>query len=287
MSARCSVERHYSRNRLLQAIRNGLRESGLAAEALSVADLAPVDEFHVGGREATGTLLDQLAIAAGHRVLDVGCGLGGAARFAAHRYGCSVAGIDLTRDYVETGTTLCAWVGLGDRVQLRRGDATDIPHADAAFDRAYLMHVGMNVADKRTLSNELYRVLKPGGRLGIYDVMRVGRGSLRFPLPWATGAAGSEVATPAAYTTALQEAGFRITAENDRREFALEALARTRDSLLDTVQRPSLGLHILMGEWTMPRLENLSGNIESGIVAPRELIADKRIQSASLKTQDE
>ena len=129
-----------------------------------VEDLAPVDEFHIGGRVATKEFLDQLEITADDRVLDIGCGLGGASRFTAQEYGCRVTGIDLTDEYVRTGEVLCAWVGLGHRVTLEQGDATATPYADGEFAKAYMLHVGMNIADKDALATELYRILRPALR---------------------------------------------------------------------------------------------------------------------------
>jgi len=82
---------------------------GKSTDTVTIDDLAPVDEFHIGGRRASEDFLDQLAFSTQTKVLDVGCGLGGPARFVANRYGSQVTGIDLTAEYVETGNTLCKW----------------------------------------------------------------------------------------------------------------------------------------------------------------------------------
>ena len=176
----------YSHGALLRAILDGVHQLGKSPDTVSVEDLAPVDEFHIGGRVATEGFLDQLDITADDHVLDIGCGLGGASRFAAQQYGCRVTGIDITDEYVKTGEVLCSWVGLNDRITLEHGDATATSYSDGAFDKAYMMHVGMNIANKKALASELHRILRPGGTLGIYDVMRVGTGGLNFPVPWAT-----------------------------------------------------------------------------------------------------
>jgi ubiquinone/menaquinone biosynthesis C-methylase UbiE len=81
-------------------------------------------------------------------VLDVGCGLGGAARFVASRYGCHVTGIDLTPEFIETAKVICGWVNLDSHISLHQGSALAMPFADRAFDRAYMLHVGMNIDDK-------------------------------------------------------------------------------------------------------------------------------------------
>ncbi len=206
-------------------------------------------------------------------MLDVGCGLGGAARFVAKRYGCHVSGIDLTPEYVETATAICAWVGLGDRISLRQSDALTMPFDDHAFDRAYMMHVGMNIDDKVRLCSEVNRVLRSNSYFGIYDIMRIGDGELKYPVPWATTAASNAVATPDQYREALQKAGFAVTAERNRRDFALAFFARLRAAA--TEGPPPLGLHILMGRNTPGKVQNMIENISSGCIAPIELIARK------------
>jgi SAM-dependent methyltransferase len=274
------VASHYTHGSLLDAIASGLEELGRSPETAGVDDLAPVDEFHVGGRVATEHFLDQLAIGPGDHVLDVGCGLGGASRFSAERYGCRVTGIDLTREYVEAGKVLNSWVGLADRIHLEQADASAIPCPEAAFGRVYMLHVGMNIADKHALASELHRVLKPGGRLGIYDVMRVGDGDLEFPVPWAGSPEGSSVARPDEYKQALDEVGFRVTMERDRSGFAQQFFAELQARAETAAGPPPLGLHILMGETAPTKVGNMVENISRGRVAPVELIAEKPVQAS-------
>ena len=75
---------HYSGSELLAAIQAGLEALGKSPENLDIEDLAPVDEFHIGGRQASEEFLDQLLLDSDQHVLDVGCGLGGTARFVAN-----------------------------------------------------------------------------------------------------------------------------------------------------------------------------------------------------------
>lgn len=271
------VATHYSRAGLMDAILDGLVKRGLTPETVQVDDLAPVDEFHIGGRVATEAFLDQLAPAPSDHLLDVGCGLGGASRFAAHRYGCHVTGIDLTTAYVEAGTLLNSWVGLEDRVTLQQGDATATPYDDDAFDKAYLLHVGMNIAHKTGLARELYRLIKPGGKVGIYDIMRMSPGDLTFPVPWASEAEGSAVASPDDYKAALNAAGFTLTAERNRHDFALDFFTRLQEAAAGAEGPPALGLHILIGETAPVKIRNMIENITANRIAPVELIAGKPV----------
>ena len=269
-----AVESHYSRGELLEDIRAGVGQLGKSPDTVSVEDLAPVDEFHIGGRTATETFLGQLEIAPHDHVLDVGCGIGGASRFAAERYGCRVTGLDLTEDYVRTGEVLCEWLGLSDRISLERGDATDTPFARGSFDKAFMLHVGMNIENKELLAMELFRLLRPGGRLGVYDIMRMDAGELRYPVPWATTAGESRVSTPATYRGTLESAGFRVVAENDRSGFAMDFFAGLQMNG-NGAARPPLGLHILMGDSTQEKVGNMIDNVAAGRVAPVELIIEK------------
>jgi ubiquinone/menaquinone biosynthesis C-methylase UbiE len=269
------VSRHYTHGDLVSAIRSGIESLGKTINSVTVDDLAPVDEFHIGGRQASEDFLSQLDLAPEKQVLDVGCGLGGPARFAASRYGCQVTGIDLTTEYIETAKVVCGWVGLDRRIFLHQGSALALPFADGIFDRAYMLHVGMNIDDKAKLCSEVSRVLRANSLFGIYDVMRVGDGELTYPVPWATVASSSAVAKPAEYRDALQDAGFTVIAERNRRDFALAFFDQFRARTAAAGGPPPLGLHILMGRNTPDKVQNMIANISSGKIAPVELIARK------------
>src|SRR5512145_758400 len=117
------VERHYGSDDLEEALLAGLAAAGKDIDRLAPEDLAPVDEFHVRGRLATVDLAALVAPDPGARVLDAGCGLGGASRYLAAKYGCRVAGLDLTRSYVRTAAMLAKRCGLAPRVSYCWGDA--------------------------------------------------------------------------------------------------------------------------------------------------------------------
>ena len=269
------VSNHYTHGNLVAAIRSGMASLGKTINSVTVDDLAPVDEFHVGGRQASEDFLSQLNLTPESHVLDVGCGLGGAARFVASRYRCQVTGIDLTPEYVETAKVICGWVRLDSRISLHQGSALAMPFADRAFDRAYMLAVGMNIDDKAGLCSEVSRVLRPNSFFGIYDVMRTGDGELAYPVPWATTSASSAVAKPVQYREALERAGFKVIAERNRRDFALAFFTQLRASASAASGPPALGLHILMGRNTPDKVQNMIENVSSGRLAPVELIARK------------
>jgi len=87
-----SVARHYMHGSLEPAIFEALTAAGKDLDRLAPSDLAPVDEFHIGGRQATADLAAQIELGAGLHLLDIGCGLGGASRyFAISRTNAAVA----------------------------------------------------------------------------------------------------------------------------------------------------------------------------------------------------
>jgi ubiquinone/menaquinone biosynthesis C-methylase UbiE len=207
-------------------------------------------------------------------VLVVGCGLGGAARFVADRYGARVSGVDLTPEFVATGRALSDWVGLGDRIELVEGSALAMPFEDATFDAAYMMHVGMNIADKRALFAEVARVLKPGAVFGVYDVMRIADGPLTYPVPWASSADTCALAEPDAYRAALSANRLSLEKEVDRHDFAVEFFAAMKAHVAEHGP-PPLGTHVLLGETRAEKLDNVIVALDAGRIAPVEMIARK------------
>jgi len=275
MSIDNAVSEHYLHGDLLKAIQTAITKLGKTVDSVTIEDLAPVDEFHIGGRLATQHFLDQLNFSERDHILDVGCGLGGASRFVANKYKNYVTGIDLTQEYIETGKALCSWVKLDKYITLQQGSALSTPFQDETFDGSYMMHVGMNIEDKAQLFTEIYRVLRPGSFFGVYDVMRLKDGELIYPVPWATDRSTSKLATPDEYRQALADAGFEITKENNRRDFALDFFKQLRAKTEASGGPPPLGLHTLMQESTTEKIKNMINNISEGYIAPVEVIARK------------
>ncbi len=270
-----NVSEHYTHGNLLNAVKRGIEQLGKTSSSITVEDLAPLDEFHIGGRQASENFFDQLNFSAEDHLVDVGCGLGGASRFVAKRYNSKVTGIDLTPEYIETGKALCTWLGLDNRVDLQQGSALNLPFEKDVFDGGYMMHVGMNIQDKIGLYKEIFRVLRPGADFGVYDVMRVEEGELMYPVPWASTANESNVASPEQYKQAIEEAGFKVTSENNRHEFALSFFEQLQKHSNKAEGPPPLGIHILMGNNSAAKVQNMIKNVSAGLISPVELIARK------------
>lgn len=270
MSIEQKVATYYTREKLEDKILGMLRSAGKNVDQLRAEDLSAIDEFHLGGIEATQALSDFMQLRPGMHLLDVGCGIGGPARYFARR-DCQVTGVDLTEEFVRVAESLTRLVKLEQKVKFRQASALELPFASDTFDGAYQIHVGMNIADKAGVFREVARVLKPGARFTIYDIMRTGDQTLAFPLPWAQTPETSFLASLADYRQALEAAGFRIEHQRDRRDFALEFMQRRMAQ--DASGPLVLGIHVLMGEQAPVMLKNVNLAVASGALAPVELVA--------------
>lgn len=272
MSTETKVAGHYGRGQLEELILAAVAREGKDPENLAAGDLAAVDEFHVGGLEATEELAKHMELRAGLRVLDVGSGLGGPARYFAGEHGCRVTGIDLTEEFVRVAGSLTRRTKLDGLVEFRQGSALQLPFERHTFDRAYMIHVGMNITDKSSIFREVRRVLKPAGLFTIFDIMRTGDGPLRYPVPWALSAETSFVGTVKDYRDALQDAGFRTVQERGCGPFAIAFTERVMARMAQGGP-PALGLHLLMGEKAPIMAGNVLAMMKESVLEPVELYA--------------
>lgn len=206
---------------LLAAISSALDAAGVDRAALQPAGLAAVDEFHIRGRAATLEIIEALALSPGSHVLDLGSGLGGPARTIAELTGGTVTGVDLTPEFCQVATALSEWTGLSERTRFQVGDATATGLPDGSVDAALTMHVAMNIPDKHALYAEAFRVLRPGGRFVVYDVLQGEGGEVHYPVPWADDSSTSFPATLEDMRQLLPSAGFDVESEVDSSDESL------------------------------------------------------------------
>ena len=252
------IDTQYTTGVSRRGIEQAIVTAGKDLGHLAPADLWLLEDFHTMGRIATTQLVDLISITTETEVLDAGTGIGGTARFVAERCRCRVTAVDLTEEYCETAGWLNRLVGLDDRITVRQADVTDLPFAGATFDVVFSQHVQMNVADKGSLYREARRVLKQGGRLGMWDITSGGRGELEYPLPWADQPGLSHLATPAELRAAVESSGFAIEAWNDLTDQA----ATTMDLVLSLPPDP-LGLHAFVPGFAL-KAENLRAALADG-----------------------
>ncbi len=191
------------------------RRRGPVAGPLQPSDLFDFDQDHYGGLSAVAALARRAGIASTARVLDVCAGLAGPARFLAYRFGCRVAAVELNAGRAAGAARLTRLVGLGNRVVVARGDATNLPFADARFDACLSQEGFLHITDKAAVLAECRRVLRPGGRLAFSDWIaqpRLGDGERRRLQEWM---AATTLQTFDGYRTLLGRAGFTAVEAED------------------------------------------------------------------------
>lgn len=271
------VERHYTRPNLENTILTALRNAGKNIEQLTVDDLAPIDEFHTRGREATANLASLLSdLQPNLQVLDVGAGIGGPSRYLASRFGCRVTGLDLVGEYCHVADSLAKRVKLDNLLTYRQGNATQMPFEDATFDVVWTQHTSMNIADKKRLYSEMHRVLKLGGKLAIYDVFKGSSSdtSIHFPVPWAPDSSISHLILREEARKLLKELGFKEVAWEDKTESVIDWIKQMIDRA--KTNGPALiGLHVLVGPQWPNLVKNLLSNLEEGRITVAQGIFER------------
>ena len=265
------VMAHYTHGDLAGTILAALAQSGKDPDNLAPADLAPIDELHVGGRPATVDFAVRLEAGAGMHLLDIGCGIGGPARHFAGDRGCRITGIDLTEEFCQVAAMLTARTGLAECIDYRQASALAMPFDAAAFDGAYTIHAAMNIADKRALYAEARRVVKPGGVFGLYDVLKGPGGAPHYPVPWAEDPSTSFLVSIEELRALLETAGFEILTQRDRTAFGVAFFHETRGRFAEGAP-PPLGPQIIMGESYREKIANILRNMEEARAAPWEVI---------------
>lgn len=155
-----------------EQILGALAARGHALDDLSEEVLKDHDQDHFGGIAANDILIEAAGIRPEHRVLDVCSGMGGPARYLAHRVGCRVVGLDLTESRHLAAQRLTDRARLRHLVEFRLGDALQMPFEDASFDVVIGQEAWCHVPEKPRLIAECARVVKAGGVIAFTDILR-------------------------------------------------------------------------------------------------------------------
>jgi len=274
MTNKRAISGHWATGDVYARIESALKAASKPLDRLTVEDLAPVDHFHARGFPATIELADQLPIEPGQHVLDIGCGIGGPARYMAHRFRCHVNGIDITPPFVEAANRLTALLGMESQVTIEQGDAHHLPYPDSSFDGTYTQHVTMNVADRPAFFAEAHRVLRPGGFFALTEHGLGPKGNLHYPVPWSSDGTGAYLATPVETRAMLEAARFESIVIEDTGDKYLAGYT----AMLEKAERgelPPLGIHLLIGETALQKARNAARNIEEGRTHPIQVICRK------------
>ena len=261
-----AINEHYGVSGILNSILDGLESSGKDLHRLELNDLAPIDEFHTRGKESTIEIANLAKLQPHHKVLDVGCGLGGSARYIANEYGCSVDGIDLTDEYIDVANKLTEFVNLTDKVSFKQASALEIPFPSENYDIVWTEHTQMNIADKEKFYGELSRVLKPKGRLVFHDIFFGTNPTPYYPTPWAEYDSLSSLCTQEEAKNAIQKSNLIVNEWKDKSEQSLEFFKETVKKI-EKSGPPPLGFHLLMGKTAKTKLLNQVRNLEESRVS--------------------
>jgi MPBQ/MSBQ methyltransferase len=269
-----TIVQHYSRENLGEIILSALKKAGKDIDNLIPEDMAPIDEFHVRGRKATMELANEVGLGPDMHVLDVGSGIGGPSRYIAGEFGCRVTGIDLTDAYCQVAQMLAERVGLSNLVTYRQGDACDLPFPDDSFDVVWTQHTSVNISDKDLFCREMFRVLKKGGALAVYDILAGPVSPVHFPVPWAEQPENSFLIQPDEFRQLIESSGFIIESWKDTTDIARAWFTNVSKKIHQQGFTP-LGIHILLGPSFKVMAQNQRKNLEEDRIALVQIVAKK------------
>lgn len=269
-----SIADHWGTGDVYGRIIAAMGAAGISPDTVTLEQMAPMDHFHARGYPATIELADALPVQAEHHIVDIGCGLGGPARYMAERFGCRVSGVDITEPFVDAANKLTALLSMKGKVMATQGDGQHLPYADAVFDGGYTQHVTMNVADRARFFGEAFRVLKPGAYFALTEHGLGPTGDPHYPAPWSEDGSGAYLVTPADTVAFLEQAGFVDIAVTDTGEKYLAGYKRAMD-LAARGALPPFGIHVLMGQTAPDKTRNAARNIEEGRTHPIQVICHK------------
>jgi MPBQ/MSBQ methyltransferase len=268
------IHSYYSPNDLYNRIIEGLNEIGKDLSKLTLEDLHPVDEFHIRGTTATNELIQLCEFTSEMHILDVGCGVGGSTRRLSHQLGCCVTGVDLSDQYIDAAERLTQLFDMQERVKFQAANALDLPFDDNSFDGVWSIQMNMNIEDKLAWLKELHRVVKPKGRVVLYEVCGNKNTPVYFPVPWAQDSSISFLLEPELFREVITSAGFEIEVWNDKTDLAQQAFAHMTEPV-DNPELPELGVHLLVGNDILTKAYNLSRNLNEQRVSLIESVAVK------------
>ena len=256
-----AIAAHYERDNLADAIVAALEADGKDLSALNIDDLQMVDEVHSRGRETTLQVVALTDFSPEHKVVDLGSGLGGPARYIAKTFGCQVTGIDLTGSFVDAANRLSELLGMTDSTDFQSGSALETPFDDNCFDRAVTIQMQMGIADKERFYQEVFRILKPGGIFIFQDIVAgPTKGPIHTPTPWASMPEQSFLYAPETLHKAIEGAGFETEIWRDSTPEMKAWQAQQNTAPRPEGPRLNVGIHLVFGSTAGEKRKNSQRN---------------------------
>ena len=217
----------------VERINNELEALGLGADApLKVDDLTAFDQYHYLGTSAVDQAIDALGIDAASRVLEIGSGIGGPARYIAQRTGAHVAALELQPDLHQTAESLTRRCDLAGRVSQRCGNILDGAPAGSPFDAILSFLVFLHIPERGRLFDVCRQSLKQGGSMFIEDFVLRRVASIEEQNALRVKVLCPYLPDAETYRNHLEEAGFAVDRYEDMteswKEFTAQRLALFR-----------------------------------------------------------
>ena len=268
------IENFWTRGDLYSRINQAMSDSGLNNKKLEIEDLFPIDQYHARGIGATKDLGKRMPITKNQKILDVGCGLGGPARYYAKEFKCHITGVDITPSFIEIGNNFNRLTSMSTMVDLYVGNGEKLEFEDEVFDGAYSQHVTMNISDRVKFFSEIYRVLKKGSFFAFTEHGLGPEGDPIFPLPWADNQEMSFLLPLENTNAILKEIGFqniKIIETGDKYIAGYEKLIQKQPKS----EKPTLGIHVIGGSSMHERSINSMRSIKENRTLPFEIVCEK------------
>jgi len=188
------------------------------------------DSFHPGGLRLTERLGELLRLGPKSRVLDVAAGRGTSALALARRFGCRVTCVDLAPSNLRHARAAAEQAGLTGLVDVVAGDAEALPFDDASFDAIICECALCTFPNKTTAASEIARVLRPGGQIGLSDIVVSGSLPTGLDSALAMAACIADAQSADAYAELLRDAGLTaiVIERHDDALLAMIDLIKTR-----------------------------------------------------------
>lgn len=267
---------HYQQQNLDDHIRHALKTAINDQKDFDPNIIAAVDQFHIGGLQATNDMLALADFSAEDKVLDIGCGIGGPARNIAQQCDTQVIGLDLSFDYCMAADIISAQLNMSRQTGFVQANAVHLPFAESSFNGIWTQHVTMNIENKNLFFSEFSRILKPAGKLVMYEVTGQQNitNSIIYPLPWSVDGSYSFIQNEETYRDLIESNGLRVSHFENVTSIALNSVTKLLSRLQQNrVQKPNLSL--LLGKHYQTMMMNLAQALDDESLSVIQIVAHK------------
>jgi SAM-dependent methyltransferase len=257
-----AINNQYGKSNLGAQILATLQNKGIDSDKKIQEALYPIEELHLRGRRVTIELAQEASLNENMKVLDIGCGIGGSARALVSNFGCEVIGIDLCYEFCRAADLLNERLGYIDKIKIHHGDALDMPFNNSSFDIIFIQHVLMNIKNKERLISEIYRILRPKGRLALNTICAGSVNPIHFPVIWANNPSISFLRSPNELQQLFGTSGFKELLWRNDTNRVLEEIKTRRSKPPSNKPRP-ISLDLIVAD-TRIKWKNIVRNLEEG-----------------------